>query len=394
MSDYKPLKIRGKHHPAAICAVSRKMRNIIFYDFKENKQYESTLPKNNIYNGGNKDMNIEKIWTELNNAGDFSGVFSVIDENGPVFERCTGFRNLGEELPNKLDTAFGIASGTKMFTGLAVCKLIDLGKLSLDDKLWDILPFDLGQIDRRVSVYHLLTHTSGIGDYLDEEAPNSDEAERELCNKYPVYLWERLEYYLQMITPLPQKFEPGLRFGYSNAGFIMLGLVIEVISGMPYQQFVTDEIIHPLELKHTGFYRADSLPANTAYGYMRDESGQWKTNIFSLPVLGGSDGGLYTCAQDLDVLWRGVFNGRVLSEDMLQAFLKSQVAMSEFKSYGLGVYRLDTNSDVAYYAVGGDFGVDFFTAYFPRQKITASAFVNTEVNTYPALDAMFTEILE
>lgn len=223
--------------------------------------------------------------------------------------------------------------------------------------------------------------------------PNSYEAEQELCNKYPVYLWERLEYYLQMITPLPQKFEPGARFGYSNAGFIMLGLVIEATSGTPYQQFVTDEIIRPLELKHTGFYRMDSLPANTAYGYICDESGQWKTNIYSLPVLGGSDGGLYTCAQDLDILWRGVFNGRVLSENILTAFLKSQVTRSEGKSYGLGVYRFDTNSDTAYYAVGGDFGVDFFTAYFPKQRMTASVLGNTELNTYPALEAMFAQIL-
>lgn len=338
-------------------------------------------------------MNIEKIWTDWNNANEFSGVFSVVGENGSIFEKCDGFRNRSDELPNKLDTAFGIASGTKMFTGLAVCKLIDSGKLSLDDKLWDVLPYDLGQIDKRVSIYHLLTHTSGIGDYLDEEAPDSYEAEQELCNKYPVYLWERLEYYLQMITPLPQKYKPGLRFGYSNAGFIMLGLVIEVISGTPYQQYVTDEIIRPLHLKHTGFYRMDSLPANTAYGYIRDKSGQWKTNIYSLPVLGGSDGGLYTCAQDLDVLWRGVFNGCVLSENMLQAFLKSQVTRSEGKSYGLGVYRFDSKSNTAYYAVGGDYGVDFFTAYFPKLKITASALGNTDVNNFPLLNAMFTEIL-
>ena len=67
-----------------------------------------------------------------------------------------------------------------------------------------------------------------------------------------------------MITPLPPKFEPGIRFGYSNAGFVMLGLIVEAVSGKAYQQFVTDKIIVPLGLKHTGFYRMDSLPANTA----------------------------------------------------------------------------------------------------------------------------------
>lgn len=175
-------------------------------------------------------MNIENIWNSWDDAANFSGVFSVIDEAGIVFERCCGFRNRSEKLFNQRDTAFAIASGTKLFTGLAVCKLIDAGKLRLEDKLWDILPYDLGQIDKRVTLFQLLTHTSGIGDYLDEETPNI--CEEELCNKYPVYLWEELGYYLQMITPLPQKFEPGARFGYSNAGFIMLGLVVEAISGV------------------------------------------------------------------------------------------------------------------------------------------------------------------
>ena len=338
-------------------------------------------------------MNIEKGWDNWTDAGMFSGVFSVSDEQGVIFERCCGFRNRSDNLLNNGDTAFGIASGTKLYTGLAVCKLIDAGKLSLDDKLWDLLPYDLGQVDKRVTVHHLLTHTSGIGDYIDEEAPDVIRQMQALYNQYPVYLWERLEYYLPMITPLPQKFEPGVRFGYSNAGFVLLGLVIEAASGKPYQQYVTEEIISHLNLKHTGFYRMDALPANTAHGYMDDESGWWRTNIFSMPVFGGSDGGLYTCAEDLDKLWRAVFSGRVLSENMLQAFLKPQVARNEGLSYGLGVYRFDGGRGTAYYAVGGDFGVDFFSAYFPEQKITASALGNTAVNTYPLLAAIFSDIL-
>lgn len=338
-------------------------------------------------------MDYDRIWNGWPDADKFSGVFSASDEKGLLFEKYRGFRNRSEELPNNSETAFGIASGTKLFTGLAVCKLIDAGKLSLDDLLWDILSYDLGQIDRRVSVFHLLTHTSGIGDYLDEEAPDATEKEQELCNQYPVYLWERLEYYLKMITPLPQKFAPGARFGYSNAGFIMLGLVVEAVSGKPYQQYVTDEIISPLGLHHTGFYRMDALPANTAYGYINDEAGLWRTNMFKLPVIGGSDGGLYTCARDLDTLWRSIFGGRVLSPGMLQSFLKPQVARSEGRSYGLGVYLIQRGQRTAYYAVGGDFGVDFFTAFFPDQKMSASALGNTEINTYPLLDAMFSELL-
>jgi len=336
-------------------------------------------------------MDLERIWNSWHDAKSFSGVFSARDEHGVIFEKCCGFRNLSEKLPNNSDTAFGIASGTKLFTGLAVCKLIDERKLSLDDKLWDVLPYDHGLINRKVTIYHLLTHTSGIGDYIDEETPNSYEHEQELTNKYPVYLWDRLEYYLQMITPLPQKFEPGSRFGYSNAGFVMLGLVIEAASGKSYQQYVKDEIIHKLNLRHTGFYRMDALPANTAYGYIETESGFWQTNIFKLPIIGGSDGGLFTCAQDLDILWRALFDGRILSDNMLQAFLKPQVKRNDVKSYGLGVYRFDHGKNTVFYAVGGDFGVDFFTAYFPEKKITVSALGNTEIDTFPLFNMLLSE---
>jgi CubicO group peptidase (beta-lactamase class C family) len=334
-------------------------------------------------------MGIADVWLKWADCDKFSGVFSVSGEQGVIFEKCCGYRNRSENLTNNSNTSFGIASGTKMFTGLAVCKLIEETKLSLEDKLCDVLPYDLGQIDKGISIFHLLTHTSGIGDYIDEETENSAEQMRDLYSRYPVYLWDRLEYYLPMITPLPPKFKPGERFGYSNAGFVLLGLVVEAVSGLSYHDFVRDMIITPCKLEHTDFYRMDALPANTALGYMNDKkSGEWRTNIYNIPIRGGSDGGLFTCAGDLDKLWRNIFSHNILSEDTLSAFLKPQVFRTEFKSYGLGIYRYNRGSNLAYYAAGSDFGVNFFTAYFPERRIVASALGNTEINTHPLLDCM------
>lgn len=330
-------------------------------------------------------------WLKTEGEG-FSGVFSVSMADGIIYQQACGYRNRAEKLPNTTDTAFGIASGTKLFTGLAVCKLIDEKKLSIDDRLCDLLPYDLGQIDKRITVFHLLTHTSGVGDYIDEDAEDCNEKLQALYDKYPVQLWTRLEYYLQMITPLSPKFEPGGRYGYSNSGFILLGLVIEAVSGLPYQQFVQDKIIAPFKLIHTGYYRMDSLPANTALGYMQDKDTQkWHTNIFSMPILGGSDGGLFTCAEDLDTLWRAITNNKILSEEMTQSFLKPQVTIDGEceKSYGLGIYRNVRDGNAAYYAVGGDSGVVFFTAYFPQSKIVISAFGNTNLNIFPLLNEAF-----
>jgi len=339
----------------------------------------------------NKFNDIFSNWLKDDGEG-FSGVFSVSDTDGVIFQQACGCRNRAEDLANTVDTAFGIASGTKLFTGLATCKLIDEGKLSLEDKIGDLLPFDLGQIDKSVTVFHLLTHTSGVGDYIDEESDDCEEALQALYDKYPVQLWTRLEYYLQMITPLPPKFKPGERYAYSNSGFVLLGLVVEAVSGVPYQQFVQDNIIASCKLAHTDFYRMDSLPPNTAFGYFQDEdSEQWRTNIFSMPIRGGSDGGLFTCANDLDKLWRAIFNNEILSAKMTQEFLKLQVSIDEEdgESYGLGVYRLEEDGKTLYYAVGGDSGIDFFTAYFPKSKTVVSALGNTDLNTFDLLEEAF-----
>jgi len=133
----------------------------------------------------------------------------------------------------------------------------------------------------------------------------------------------------------------------------------------------------------------DSLPANTALGYMEaPDCDGWRTNTFHLPIIGGSDGGIYTCAGDMDTLWRAVFSGRILSEGMLEEFLKPQVQIFETESYGLGVYRLENDGKLVYYVVGGDFGVDFFSLYWPQHKISASALGNTDLNTFPLFDAV------
>ena len=93
--------------------------------------------------------------------------------------------------------------------------------MSLKDKIHNIIPHDLKSIDREITVYHLLTHTSGIGDYLDEENINDPFDVLKLYDTRPVHKWESLEFYLPMFNELPRKFDPGARYGYSNAGFIL-----------------------------------------------------------------------------------------------------------------------------------------------------------------------------
>ena len=326
----------------------------------------------------------------------FSGVISASNADGIIFSQAFAHRNKAEELPNTPETVFGIASGTKLFTGLAICKLIDEKKLSLGDKLWDLLSYDLGQIDKRVTVYQLLTHTSGVGDYVDEDSDDIEEDLERLYNTYPAQLWDNLPYYLQMITPLAPKFDPGARYSYSNSGYVLLGLVVEAVSGVSYHEFVRENIIKPAALMRTDFYPSNALPYNAAIGYMEGEQeGSWRTNIFSLGVIGGSDGGIYSCAQDFDRLWRAVFSHKILSEEMTKLFLESHVEIEDEKSYGLGVYHLKEDGKTVHFVVGGDSGVGFFSAYYPGSEIVVSGFSNTGwINgTYGLIGEVF-EVVE
>jgi len=309
----------------------------------------------------------------------FSGTLAAFSPDETLFAQASGLRNKSEELPNTTDTAFAMASGTKLFTGIAVCKLIESGKLAIDALLHDVVKHDLGQIDKGVTIRHLLTHTSGVGDYIDEDADDMDELLDALYAKYPPHLWTSMEYYLQMTTHLPPKFAPGERYAYSNSGYVLLGLVVEAVSGKSYQCFVMDEIITPLGLVRTGFYRSDLLPANTALGYLEDG----RTNVHSLPVHGGADGGLYSCAADINKLWRAIFSGKVLGAKMLETFLMPHVEIDiddddgSVESYGFGVYHYTHGGKNAYFAVGGDSGVGFVTAYYPHSKVSVVCFSNT-----------------
>ena len=315
---------------------------------------------------------------------DFAGVLSATDEHGVLYEKAIGLQDRSHNLPCQVDTAFGIASGTKLFTGLAICRLIDKGLLKLEDNLGDIFQRDLGQIDKGITIYQLLTHTSGVGDYVDEDAEDFDAQYEALMTKYPAHLWKNMEYYWQMITDLPPKFKPGERFCYSNSGFILLGLVVEAVSGLSYQAFVQREIIEPCGLTHTGFYPNNALPPNTSLGYAQDEdTGKWQVNTGHLPIIGGSDGGIYACAADIDKLWRCIFKGDVLSPEMTAAFLKPQVVSEEdeednsIESYGLGVYHYQEGDKSFYFIIGVDNGVGFFSGYYPATKIVLSSFSNT-----------------
>ncbi|MDP5273583.1 serine hydrolase domain-containing protein [Chengkuizengella axinellae] len=332
---------------------------------------------------------IENIFTEWNKSGDFSGVFSVSNNKREIiFEAACGYRNMSESLENNIETSFGVASGTKILTGIAVCKLIEDQNLNLDDRVIEILDFNFPYFSNGITVKHLLTHTSGVPDYFDEEITDDYES---IWNDRPVYKITELEHFLPLFQNQKMKFEPGTRYAYSNGGYILLGLIIEKVSGQSFRGYVTEKILKPCGMNNSGFFRTNMLPANTALGHIYDRNLEgFRTNIFSIPIVGASDGGFYTNAKDMNILWDHLMNKDILIKDMKDQMLLPHVfaeQRGENINYGLGVYINQIEKEIMnYHIIGYDPGVVFFSVFYPKSGIIATALANTgQIDTYPLL---------
>ena len=215
-----------------------------------------------------------------------TGVVRVDLHGGVAYQRAYGMAHRGLGVPNTIDTQFAIASGSKTFTALAVMSLVEHGDLALDTTARSVLGDDLPLIDDRVTVEQLLAHRSGIGDYLDEDEVHD-------WNDYlmtvPVQELATTEQFLRVLDGFPMKHEPGERFVYCNGGFVVLALIAERASGVPYHDLVEQRVCAPAGMIDTAFLRSDELPGRAALGYLEDEG--LRTNVFHLPVRGNGDGG-------------------------------------------------------------------------------------------------------
>src|SRR5918999_1949296 len=195
----------------------------------------------------------------------FSGVVRVDSTDGTEVVKAYGLAHRGYEIPNEVDTQFAIASGTKGLTALAVVSLISEGRLDLTTTARSLLGEDLPLIGDDVTVEHLLSHRSGIGDYLDEEA---DPDLNDYLMPVPVHELATTEQYLAVLDGHPKKFSPGERFAYSNSGYVVLALIAERASGVPFHELVRRRVCEPARMADTAFLRSDELPGRAALGYL------------------------------------------------------------------------------------------------------------------------------
>ena len=202
---------------------------------------------------------------------------------------------------------------------------------------------DLPLIDDGVTIEHLLSHRSGIGDYLDEDAGDFELSD--YLMPVPVHELATTEDYLAVLDGHPTKFAPGQRFAYCNGGYVVLALIVERASGVPFHDVVRKRVCEPAGMHDTAFLRSDELPGNAALGYLEID-GVWRSNVFHLPVRGSGDGGIYTTVGDVSSFWKAFISGRIVSSDWVREMVSPRSVASDGRRYGLGFWLHATTDAV------------------------------------------------
>ncbi len=272
-------------------------------------------------------------------AGDFSGVVLIARGRTPVFREAFGLADRDGKAPNRTDTKFNIGSICKSFTTLAIYRLAVEKKLSLDDTIGKFLPdYPNRDAAARVTVRQLVNMRSGIGDFFGERYQAADK-DKILA----------LTDYLPLFADEPLAFEPGARELYSNGGYIVLGLIIEKVTGKDYYSYIRDNVFKPAGMGDSGWPAKSDRTPGRAVGYVRDAA-SWKTNHDTLPGRGSSAGGGYSTAGDLlkytNALEKGIYG-----------------PAGGFAREGLGL-------------AGGAPGLNAVLEYLPDRKVTIVVMAN------------------
>jgi CubicO group peptidase (beta-lactamase class C family) len=231
--------------------------------------------------------------TSITERDGFSGVVLVARNREPIFTKAYGEADIEQNIPNRIDTKFNLGSIQKTFTAVAIAQLVEKGKLSYDDFAGKYLGPDwiLPEVGKVVTISHLLSHTSGITEYLSDEEWLAT-----------AHIRRTLEDHKALIRDKALIFEPGSRWSYCNAGFILLGAIIENVSGEKYEDYMKKHIYEPLGMYNTVLDDPDKTTTNMAMGYAKiDKNGksEWQKTSFAGIINASPAGGAYSTAADL-----------------------------------------------------------------------------------------------
>jgi CubicO group peptidase (beta-lactamase class C family) len=247
-------------------------------------------------------------------AGRFTGAVLVARGDRVIHAQAVGMADRKAARANTLDTPINLGSINKMFTAIAIAQLQAAGKLDWQDTVGKHLPnFPNATIRDRVTIHQLLTHTSGVGSYWNEA---------HAARKHEI---DSHQAFLETFVDQPLLFEPGQGLEYSNGGPVILGLIIEALSGSDYYDYVRERIYRPAGMMHADHFRRDDRAAGFALGYVRTEEGRWQDNRDQLSERGSAAGGGYASAHDLLAFSRALTDGRLLTRAQLETLWEIRV---------------------------------------------------------------------
>ena len=242
---------------------------------------------------------------DLAKKDEFSGVVLVARKGKPIVQKVYGLADKDKKIANNMDTKFNLGSMNKMFTRLCIGQLASQGKLSFDDKLGKFLPdYPNHEAAEKVTIKQLLNMRSGIGDFFNERYEAT-----------PKEKLKSLADYVPLFADKPLLFEPGTKQQYSNGGYVVLGLIIEKISGKSYYDYVKENVFRPAGMKDTDSYRTSEKVPNRAEGYTTEgtEGKGRRNNESTRPARGSSAGGGYSTAKDLLSFTKAIADGKLTS---------------------------------------------------------------------------------
>jgi len=277
----------------------------------------------------------------------FSGAVLVAKQDRPIVSVAYGLADRERQLPNTVETRFRLGSMNKMFTAVATLTLVEAGKVALDDPLGKHLPdYPEPEVRSKVTLRHLLTHTGGTGDIFGPQFAEKRLALRTHADYLALYGARKL------------LFEPGNEWRYSNYGFVLLGAIIERVSGRGYYDYVRDHVYTPAGMTRTGSEPEDTPVAERSVGYTKLRTGQtWENNRDTLPYRGMAAGGGYSTTTDLLRFATALTSNRLLKAEHTASLTATTVA-ARGGSYGLGFMERNFDGGTAFGHGGGAPGMN------------------------------------
>jgi CubicO group peptidase (beta-lactamase class C family) len=259
-----------------------------------------------------KAARIDELMSQYHQKGQFNGTVLVAEKGAVILKKGYGMADMEWDIPNAPDTKFRLGSITKQFTSMLIMQLVQAGKIKLDGKLSDYLPYYRKDTGGKVTIHHLLTHTSGIPSYTSLPGFFKNFSR----DPYGV------EEFVKKYCSGDLEFEPGSKFEYDNSGYFLLGAIIEQITGESYEKALQERILDPIGMKDTGYDHHETILKKRASGYQKSPGGTFGNAPYidmSLPYAAGS---LYSTVEDLFKWDRALYTDKLLSESNKEIMFK------------------------------------------------------------------------